>query len=138
MAKKRPKNPPAKKRRKNPHALPAYATAEERTLALFSRLYPGHRQSRVSPALLIAVCMPLALKQPEFSRGSGAKKGSKHKDRKPDAELTEASRHKREQRANNELTNRTILIAGEVLELEDGVDVDLVKSALASIERQKK
>jgi hypothetical protein len=128
-----------KKRKKNPHALPADATAEERWRALYHRHYPDHPVPRqLSPGHLIALCQALALKQPEFSGGSGAKKGSKHKDRKPETELTEASRHKRQQRASNELTNRMIQNAGQVLVLEEGVDVDLVKSALASIERQKK
>jgi hypothetical protein len=76
-------------------------------------------------------------KEPEFSRGSGAKLGSKHKDRWDETELTAGSRHKRTQRANTALRDRTIFIAGEELVLEDGVDVDVVKSALASIERRK-
>jgi hypothetical protein len=140
MAKARKKDKSSgvdKKQPKSPHALPADATGEERALALFHRLYPGHYQWRSSPAMLIAIGLAMALKEPEFSRGSGAKRGGKHKDRMAEADLTEASRHKRAQRANNELTDRTILIAGEFLELEDGVDVDMVKSALASIERQK-
>jgi hypothetical protein len=135
---KEDKSSAPKERLKNPHALPADTPGEMRALALFSRLYPGLEQPRSSPAMWIAIGQALALKEPEFSRGSGAKRGSKHKDRKAETEITEASRHKRIQRANKALTDRTILIGGEVLVLEDGVDVDLVKSALASIEGQKK
>jgi hypothetical protein len=162
---KKDKSPASKERPKSPHALPAEVNEDMRALALCRRLYSGHQgrgvwdlmglpspltrsvpmllnrlpqSSRERELLWAAIGRALALKQPEFSRGSGAKKGSKHKDRMAEADLAEASKHKRAQRANNELTDRTIVIAGEFLELEDGVDVNLVKSALDSIERPKK
>jgi hypothetical protein len=152
------------KKRSNPRALPPDTTDDERAVVLAMRLYSGPRRglqdllglspeimqclpwllshlprsSRERELLYAAIGRKLALKTPEFSRGTGAKKGSKHKDRKPETELTEASKNKRSQRANKELADRTISICGEELVLEDGVDVDLVKSALASIERQKR
>jgi hypothetical protein len=144
-ARKKDKSPDVdKKQPKSPHALPeGNATGEERALALFHRLYPGCYQWQSSPAMWIAIGQALALKEPEFSRGSGAKRGSTHKDHKAETEITEASRHKRNQRANKAKRDRTIFIPGiddrdEELVLEDGVDADMVKSALASIERQKK
>jgi hypothetical protein len=88
--------------------------------------------------LYAAIGRKKAPQEPEFSRGSGAKLGGKHKDRKAETDLTQASKHKRTQRANKEMWDRTIFINGEALVLEEGVDVDMVKSALASIERRKK
>jgi hypothetical protein len=91
--------------------------------------------------MLMAIGLALALKEPEFSRGTGAKRGGKHKDRKPETDLTKASRHKRAQRANQELADRTIPMPGGPLVLEPGIDADWVKSlksTWASLERQKR
>jgi hypothetical protein len=160
------KSPYVKKRQKNPHALPANATEAMRAVALCRRLYSGQQgigiwdalglpspltrssvpmllnrlpqSSREWELLYAAIGRKLALKEPEFSHGTGAKHGSKHKDRGTKADMTQASKDKAIQRAKKELADRTIFLGGEELVLEPGVDVDLVKSALASIQRQKR
>jgi hypothetical protein len=113
---------------------------DDRALALVRRLYAGslpQLQNRMpqSPGerglMWAAIGRKLARKEREFSRGSGAKPGSKHKT--VSEHIEPESKTKRTYRANLARKARTIFIAGEELVLEDGVDVDMVRSALAGL-----